>query len=43
MVTELQWLTETGSRGEGLALIYKDTLDCKLLERGHADTFEHAH
>ena len=34
---------ETGSRGGGLALIYKDTLDCKLLEKGHAHTFEHAY
>ena len=34
---------ETGSRGGGPALIYKDTLDYKLLEKGHAHTFEHAH
>ena len=34
---------ETRSRGGGLALTYKNTLDCKLLEKGHAHTFEHAH
>ena len=25
---------ESGLRGGGLALIYKDTLDCKLIEKG---------
>ena len=34
---------ETRSREGGLALTYKDTLDCKLLEKGHACAFEHAH
>ena len=34
---------ETGSRGGRLALIYRDTLDCKLLEKGHVHTFEHAY
>ena len=44
MITEFQWLTgKTDSRGGGLALIYKDTLDCKLLKKGHVHTFEHAH
>ena len=34
---------ETGSRGGGLALIYKDTLDCKLLKKGHICKFKHAY
>ena len=34
---------ETRSRGGGLALILKDTLDSNLLEKGHAHTFKHAH
>ena len=34
---------ETGSRGGGLALIYRDTLDCKLLEKGHIHTLEYAY
>ena len=34
---------ETRSRGGGLALIHKDTLDCYLLGKGHAHTFKHAH
>ena len=29
-------------RGGGLALIYKDTLDCKLIEKGQLHTFEYA-
>ena len=33
---------ETGFRGGGLALIYKDTLYCKLIEKGLAQTFEYA-
>ena len=44
MDLKFQWLTgELDSRGGGLALIHKDTLDCNLLEKGHAHTFEHAH
>ena len=34
---------ESGLRGGGLALIYKDTLDCKLIEKGQSHTFEYAH
>ena len=34
---------ETGSREWGLALIHKDTLDCNLLKKGCAHTFEHVH
>ena len=30
---------EAGLRGEGLALIYNDTLDCKLIEKGQAHTY----
>ena len=33
---------ETGLRGGGLALIYKNTLDCKLIDKGLAQTFEYA-
>ena len=33
---------ETGLRRVGLALIHKDTLDCKLIEIGLAQTFEYA-
>ena len=33
---------ESGLRGGGLALIYKDTLDCKLIVKGQAHTFEYA-
>ena len=33
---------ESGLRGEGHALIYKDTLDCKLIEKGQSHTFEYA-
>ena len=32
---------ESGLRGGGLALIYKDTMDCKLIEKGQSHTFEH--
>ena len=31
---------ESGLRGGGLTLIYKDTLDCKLIEKGQLHTFE---
>ena len=34
---------ETGSGGGGLAVIYKDILDYKLLKKGHVHTLEHAH
>ena len=34
---------KTGSRGGGLALLHKDTLDCNLLKKGHTCTFKHAH
>ena len=34
---------ESGLRGEGLALIHKDTLDCKLIDKGQLHTFEYAH
>ena len=34
---------ESGLRGGGHALIYKDTLDCKLIEKGQLHTFEYAH
>ena len=33
---------ETGLRGGGLALIYNDTPDCKLIEKVQAHTFEYA-
>ena len=33
---------ETGLRGGGPALIYKDTLDCKWIEKGLAQIFEYA-
>ena len=34
---------ESGLRGGGLALIHKDTLDCKLIDKGQLHTFEYAH
>ena len=34
---------ESGLRGGGLALIYKDTLHCKIIERGQLHTFEYVH
>ena len=34
---------ETRLRGGGLALIYKDTLDCKLIDKGQLHTFEYVH
>ena len=34
---------ESGLRGGGLALIHKDTLDCKLINKGQLHTFEYAH
>ena len=34
---------ESGLRGGGLALIYKDTLDCKLIEKGQLHMFGYAH
>ena len=34
---------ESGLRGGGLALIQKDTLDSKLIEKGQLHTFEYAH
>ena len=34
---------ESGLRGGGLALIHKDTLDSKLIDKGQLHTFEYAH
>ena len=34
---------ESGFSSGGLAHIYKDTLDCKLIEKGQLHTFEYAH
>ena len=34
---------ESGLRGGGLALIHKDTLDCKLIDKGQLHTFEYVH
>ena len=34
---------ESGLRGGGLALIHKDTLDSKLIDKSQLHTFEYAH
>ena len=34
---------ESGLRGGDLALIHKDTLECKLIDKGQLYTFEYAH
>ena len=34
---------ESGLRGGGLALVHKDTLDSKLIDKGQLHTFEYAH